>query len=241
MRFLHGLLSRTKRALLRNVPQRRYWNLMGYYDPIRAVCSEARNEGDLYTSGEQPVSVMERLGLLGESKRTLHIGCGIGRVERSIAGRVKFAIGIDISERMAKIARRKVSADNVSFLVNSGRDLQSICDQSIDLCYSFIAFQHMPREVVASYFVEVRRILKADGAFFFQIPVDRPPGIEEPPANHPYALRYYAPEEVMQLLEKAGLSLVGRYNSDGAPYSGAAPGEGQFFLARVLGRSGQND
>ena len=234
MRHLRSWVSRLKHHLFRWLPQRFYWNLMAFYDPVRAVWSQSRSEGDLFDSGKVQVSAMQKLGLLGPAKSVLHIGCGIGRIEKSIAENVHVALGLDISERMVRIARRTVDANNVFFVVGSGRDLNCIRDASFDLCYSFVAFQHMPRRIVTNYFSEVRRILKPDGAFFFQIPIDELRRGKDPPSSHPYAIRSYTTEEVVRLLQNAGLRMVSRCDTNGDPYSPTGdPEAGQFFLAKL--------
>ncbi|MBZ5513976.1 MAG: class I SAM-dependent methyltransferase [Acidobacteriia bacterium] len=234
MTGVRRMLSRIKFRLLAPVRQRAYWNLMALYDPVHAVCSEAEDERDLYESGTVQVSMMKDLGLLGRDKDALHIGCGIGRIELNIAGHVHFALGIDVSERMVKIARRKVQAENVGFALGSGRDLSPLRDHSFDLCYSFIAFQHMPRPVVANYFQQVTKKLKPGGRLFFQIPIDETGSRREPPPDHPYGLRYYSSREVSRLLEQAGLRLLGRYDDKGERFSGSGDGsDAQYFLAGV--------
>jgi ubiquinone/menaquinone biosynthesis C-methylase UbiE len=59
-----------------------------------------------------PAIQMERnslVSLLNPSKRDaiLEIGCGTGRLTRPIARKCKTMIGIDISERMLSVAKRK--------------------------------------------------------------------------------------------------------------------------------------
>jgi hypothetical protein len=38
---------------------------------------------ELYRSGAAQVSAMEKLGLLDSTVMTLHIGCGVGRIEQT--------------------------------------------------------------------------------------------------------------------------------------------------------------
>jgi hypothetical protein len=55
----------------------------------------------------------------------------------------------------------------------------------------------------------------------------------EPPPGHPFGLRYYLPEEVETLLQRAGLQSQGRFDVEGqlAPADGN-DGQFEFYLAR---------
>ena len=95
------------------------------------------------------------------------LGVGIGRLAKPLAEAypsVRF-IGVDISEAMLIEARRG-SPDNLELLVCDGRNLP--IGIQVDGAYSMVTFQHMPREAVAGYIEQLRRIIKAGGVFRFQ-------------------------------------------------------------------------
>jgi ubiquinone/menaquinone biosynthesis C-methylase UbiE len=95
----------------------------------------------------------------------LEIGCGLGRLLKPIARRCRKAIGVDLSHEMIAFGRDYLSdVTNAELHVNDGRTLSGIPDESIDLVYSHLAFQHMTLcEVVESYLTEIVRVLKPDG------------------------------------------------------------------------------
>jgi len=113
------------------------------------------------------VDVFERWGFLGPDRRTLEIGCGIGRFQAALAPRVAAAHGIDISPRMIAAAQRRCSAlRNVVLAVTSGRDLDGLDDASFDLVFavdSFPYIHHAGPEVVATHFREAKRVLRPGG------------------------------------------------------------------------------
>jgi ubiquinone/menaquinone biosynthesis C-methylase UbiE len=69
-----------------------------------------------------------------------------------------------------RAARRLVDLPNVSLSVNSGYDLAEFADESMDFCFSFIVFQHIPsRAVIENYLREATRVLRRGAVFKFQL------------------------------------------------------------------------
>ena len=112
--------------------------------------------------------------------RVLDVGCGMGRMTRSLAELFGEVHGVDVSGEM--IARsRELLADvpNAFVYETSGEDLSVFPDDFFDFAYSFLCFQHVPfREVVVSNLREVHRTLRAGSLFKFivnGIVLDREP------------------------------------------------------------------
>ncbi len=127
---------------------------------------------------------------LGEmSGAVLEIGCGVGRLMR------KGYVGIDISEKMLKIAISR--KPNCRFLVTDG-DIP-FPDKSFDSVYSMLVFQHIKPKQVYRYIREAHRVLKTDGLFKFQFVV----GTEREPFCN-----YYTPEEMSGWLTEAGFNTI---------------------------------
>jgi SAM-dependent methyltransferase len=60
--------------------------------------------------------------------------------------------------------------DNVDLHVGNGHDLGDLPDESFEVCYSFVVFQHIPDpEVTCRYVTEMGRVLKPGGWALFQI------------------------------------------------------------------------
>ena len=101
----------------------------------------------------------------------LEIGCGPGRLMLPLSevfGRIS---GVDVSGEMIALARENlVAAANAAALQNTGADLSEFDSESIDFCYSYAVFQHIPeKEVVWSYLREACRVLKKGGLLKFQV------------------------------------------------------------------------
>jgi len=107
---------------------------------------------------------------LKPTDRVLDLGCGIGRVTRAIANRVEAVVGVDVSAEMIEQGRRAMAGvRNVQLVLGNGRDLSDIKDDSFDVAYSFVTFQHIPDpDVICSYIVEMGRVLKPGGWALFQ-------------------------------------------------------------------------
>jgi SAM-dependent methyltransferase len=118
---------------------------------------------------DEVVAQLDALGVLGRDRDTLEVGCGIGRMQRALATRVREAYGIDISSRMIAAARRRCAGiPNVRFARCSGRDLALFGDQRFHLVFavdSFPYIQRAGRGAVERYVAEVARVLTTGGHF----------------------------------------------------------------------------
>jgi cyclopropane fatty-acyl-phospholipid synthase-like methyltransferase len=115
------------------------------------------------------VQLFEAWELLGDDRVILQIGCGIGRFEAALAGRVQAAYGIDISAEMIAAARRRCAALPTAYLQTcSGHDLGLFRSEKFDLVYAVDTFPYLHTagaDLVARHFQEVYRVLKPRGSF----------------------------------------------------------------------------
>lgn len=95
----------------------------------------------------------------------LEIGCGIGRLGYYMADISEKYYGVDISRKLLSIAEERLKEfDNVYFFETNGYDLEGIEDNSVDVVYEYICFQHIPsEEIIESYIREMDRVLKEEG------------------------------------------------------------------------------
>ena len=148
--------------------------------------------------------------LLHRDATVLDIGCGIGRMNRHVAPRVGRLIGLDVSDEMLRIARSRLrDLQNVEFIEGDGRTLAPIDDASIDLIFSHIVFQHLPRRAVIDYCIEARRVLKPGGRFLFQVPESVGAPQPEPDPTDTLGLHYYREADLRRLLDSLAFEWEG--------------------------------
>jgi len=115
------------------------------------------------------VQLFEAWELLGDDRVILQIGCGIGRFEAALAGRVQAAYGIDISAEMIAVARRRCAALPTVYLHTcSGRELGLFSSEKFDLVYAVDTFPYVHMagaNSVARHFQAVYQVLKPRGSF----------------------------------------------------------------------------
>ena len=170
-------------------------------------CSEQEFDSSGRRDTEFMFEGLERL--LNDKQEVLDIGCGIGRMDRHIAPRVGHLHGIDVSGEMVRQARERMAAfDNVSYHEGDGWKLEPFQDQGLDLVFSAIAFQHMPRQVVSSYFAEVHRVLRPGGHLLFQMP-ERGPNTPPDPSDHDsFEMRFHQEDKLQDELLALGFCWV---------------------------------
>ncbi len=138
----------------------------------RSAQTSATSPEEFDRSGENDVRYMflEIEHIVNAESRVLDIGCGIGRMDQFVAPLVKHLTGVDVSGGMIRLATERMARfGNVSYVEGDGWTLP-FADDSFDLVFSHIVFQHMPRKATNSYFAEVRRVLGSGGDFVFQMP-----------------------------------------------------------------------
>jgi ubiquinone/menaquinone biosynthesis C-methylase UbiE len=108
----------------------------------------------------------------GVGKETcLEIGCGAGRITRSLAGSFRRVIAIDVSPHMIACAERAIDRATVDFQVTSGLAVPRP-DCSVQAVFSTHVLQHLDdSEVVIAYFREFFRVLEPGGTIMVHLPL----------------------------------------------------------------------
>jgi ubiquinone/menaquinone biosynthesis C-methylase UbiE len=95
---------------------------------------------------------------------TMEIGPGAGRWTAELQPRVSSLVVVDIAQVSLDLVRRKLpDADNLKLLLNDGRSLAGVPDESIHFVWSFDVFVHIAPHDVEAYISEIRRVLKPGG------------------------------------------------------------------------------
>ena len=143
--------------------------------------------------------------------------------------------GVDVSAEMIAQSRRWLAGlQNVETRDNSGIDLADFGDAEFDLVYSYVAFQHMPRPVFASYLRETNRVLRAGGRLLFQVFVGP---YCDPPLDDTISLRVYEPAELSRRLTEAGFEPI----DDSLAIPAGPRARDHWVLARRRGTSVPSD
>lgn len=113
-------------------------------------------------------SYLEEVNLEGSS--VLEVGCGTGRFLPFMAEKGCNITGIDISEEMLKVARRRVDQSEhkkITLLQNDADEIP-FRDHSFDIIYSILVINLIPDFKTA--FREINRVIKPGGLFIFSVP-----------------------------------------------------------------------
>jgi len=151
---------------------------------------------------EDPL-IKEHIGTFAD-KRVLDIGCGVGRLMEFFARDFNLVDGVDISQIMVeKGTHRLKHLNNVRFTTGDGEHYP-FQDDSFDLVFSYIVFQHMPSvEVIRENFKEIRRVLKPTGIAKIQIRGNQP--VRK-------GTWFYGPSftaaDAQKLMEETGLTVI---------------------------------
>jgi ubiquinone/menaquinone biosynthesis C-methylase UbiE len=120
-----------------------------------------------------------------EARRALEIGCGPGRLMRPMSRNFGELHGVDVSDEMIRLAEERFGASrSIHLRLTNGADLAPLASDYFDFVYSYAVFQHIPsRDVVLTYFDEIRRVLKQGGLAWLQLnglpPAGTPPNTWE--------------------------------------------------------------
>jgi SAM-dependent methyltransferase len=125
------------------------------------------SEALLADATSEIIAWLQAMKLIAAGRRVLDLGCGIGRLEPGLAPQVSHVLGIEVSPRMAALARMRCAAlRNVAFILTSGRDLAPIADASMDLIVAVDSFPYVVQSgagLAQRHIEEAARILEPGG------------------------------------------------------------------------------
>jgi SAM-dependent methyltransferase len=187
---------------------RKDWDLRARENALYYIdCGHGQSVESFWSSGKDDVAglILRDIEIASDAT-VLEIGCGVGRLLRPFASRARSVLGVDISGEMITLARREFAATPNVRVWRTNGTLAPISTASVDLVFSFIVFQHIPRKRdVLAYFSEVARVLTPGGLFRFQIdgrdpddarPLDTWSGVQ------------FTPVELREALQSVDLTLL---------------------------------
>ena len=103
----------------------------------------------------------------------IEYGCGPGRNLVKFSDRFARVDGIDISDVNIEKARLNINANNIqepNLYVTSGDNLSAVADESYDVVFAVICFQHIcVHEIRFNIMKDIFRVLKPGGKLCFQM------------------------------------------------------------------------
>ena len=157
----------------------RDWQRLGSDDPPWAVYVAPGTRGggwdveELLRTGRTEVDAvladLAARGLTHGSRSVLDFGCGVGRLSNALARHFDHVIAVDVAPSMLERARAlDRSGGRIDFLRNPHPDLRGVPDACVDLAYSSLVLQHLPRAAALVYLRELVRVTRPDGLVVVQ-------------------------------------------------------------------------
>ena len=119
--------------------------------------------------------IMELLSPIGS--KVIDIGCGTGKMTRTLTEMGAEVIGIDPSQHQLERARGAARVGGEIFIEGVAENLP-FDDQSIDAALFFNSFHHLPKEGFQAAIIESHRVLREGGKLYFTEPIADGPQFE---------------------------------------------------------------
>ncbi len=154
------------------------WETLGREDPLWAVyvAPGTRDGGwnleDFLSTGRSEVdrvlSRVQELAPAAGREWALDFGCGVGRLSLALSTHFARVTGVDASPSMLARAR-EIAGHRCEFVLNRAADLAQFGDASVDLAYSSLVLQHLPRDQALLYVRELLRVTRSGGCVVIQV------------------------------------------------------------------------
>ena len=174
------------------------------YDKIAVRYMDARDQLVNYR-------YLERLNnLIMPCSTILDIGCGAGKpIDRFFINKGHRVIGIDISRKQIRLAKRNVPQASYSVKDVSGLQIE---EYQVDAIISYYTIIHIPRETHEELFLKINSFLPKGGLVLVTMGSSEWEGIEDFYGVKMY-FSHYGPEKNREMIEKVaaqhGVPLIG--------------------------------
>lgn len=155
-----------------NAPDDGPWDAFYRWTGRDALSSPVANRDDAayFLSGQRDVRrITERFALpLGGT--ALEIGCGDGRITRTLATMFTRVYALDVAPAVNACRVNLADYPHIQFLLGGARRLDLLPDRSIDVILSANMLQHVPaRDEITWYISEAARLLSLTGVAVLQL------------------------------------------------------------------------
>jgi ubiquinone/menaquinone biosynthesis C-methylase UbiE len=167
----------------------------------------------------------------------LDVGCGVGRLSQALADRYDEVIGVVISAPMLVHAKAFDSSQGrCRFVLNTEPHLRQFADESVDLVFSSLVLQHVPREPALAYLREFTRVVRPGGAIVVLLPTRTRPtfkGLVSLVLPHavvglaqrrllgypaPMRMTTFPAAQIVKVLREGGAEVVGSVDDEFTPH-----------------------
>lgn len=145
---------------------------------------------------------------LPKESSVLDVGCGAGRDASYFAQKGLLVTGIDFSEKLIEIAKKKAPSGKFSVM---DFEKLSFPKNSFDGVWASASLLHIPKNKLSQNLEKINLILKKNGLFFSLFRVGKGEKITKEKRGNAILERFYAyykPEEILDLLKKAGFKNI---------------------------------
>lgn len=152
--------------------------------------------------------ILDRYADKIDDSKVLDFAAGHGRNSVWLAERSQHVVIVDINQGNLDYCARRFAGDSrFSYILTNGFDLAGIEDETISFLYSFDSMVHFEPEVVASFIVDFKRVLRPGGYGFCHHSnyAEKPGGDFR---KNPHARNYMTKELFAQHLNDAGFEVV---------------------------------
>ena len=152
-------------------------------------------------------NIDEFISLLPKGSRILDAGCGSGQHSLYFKEDGYSVDGIDLSEKMLKIAKKRVHG--CKFKKMDLRELK-YKDSVFDAVFAAYAIIHIKKDDVVKALKEFNRVLKNNGLLFVIVQEGNGEKFIEVPfkAGGKFFLKFFTKKELRELIESAGFSII---------------------------------